>query len=146
MTTFASTVAAPTSIRPAPAAPLGDAASLADAEIAVCPVGRLTRGRGVAALLPDGRQVAVYLVDDEVYALCNIDPVARAAVMSRGLVGDRAGTPALISPIGKQAYALVDGRGLDDPTRGITVFPVRVAADGTVVVSTDVAVRHPHRA
>ena len=87
MTTFASTVAAPTSIRPAPAAPLGDAASLADAEIAVCPVGRLTRGRGVAALLPDGRQVAVYLVDDEVYALCNIDPVARAAVMSRGLVG-----------------------------------------------------------
>ena len=73
-------------------------------EIAVCPVGRLIPGRGVAALLPDGRQVAVYRLDDDVvHALCNIDPVARAAVMSRGLVGDRAGVPAVISPIGKQA-------------------------------------------
>lgn len=112
-------------------------------EVAVCPVSHLIGGRGVAALLPDGRQVAVYLVDDEVHALCNIDPVARAAVMSRGLVGDRAGVPAVISPIGKQAYALADGRGLDDPTRGISVFPVRVAGDGTVVVATEAAVRHP---
>lgn len=112
-------------------------------EIAVCSVSRLIGGRGVAALLPDGRQVAVYLVDDEVHALCNIDPVARAAVMSRGLVGDRAGVPVVISPIGKQAYALEDGRGLDDPERGISVFPVRVVADGTVVVATEAAVRHP---
>ena len=50
-------------------------------EIPVCPVGQLISGRGVAALLPDGRQVAVYMVDGEVHALCNIDPVARAAVM-----------------------------------------------------------------
>lgn len=112
-------------------------------EVAVCPVSHLIGGRGVAALLPDGRQVAVYLVDDEVHALCNIDTVARAAVMSRGLVGDRAGVPAVISPIGKQAYALEDGRGLDDPSRGVSVFPVRVAGDGTVVVATEAAVRHP---
>ncbi|KZO57842.1 nitrite reductase small subunit [Dietzia sp. HMSC21D01] len=100
-------------------------------------------GRGVAALLPDGRQVAVYTLDDgEVHAVCNIDPVARAAVMSRGLVGDRGGVPAVISPIGKQAYALEDGRGLDDPSRGISVFPARVAGDGTVYVATEPAVRH----
>lgn len=111
-------------------------------EIPVCPVGQLISGRGVAALLPDGRQVAVYLVDGEVHALCNIDPVARAAVMSRGLVGDRAGVPAVISPIGKQAYALADGRGLDDPSRGISVFPARVASDGTVVIATEAAVRY----
>lgn len=113
------------------------------AEIAVCPVDRLIPGRGVAALLPDGRQVAVYLLDDgEVHALCNIDPVAGAAVMSRGLVGDRAGVPAVISPIGKQAYALADGRGLDDAARGITVFPARIDLDGTVVVATEATVRH----
>lgn len=113
------------------------------AEVAVCPVDRLIPGRGVAALLPDGRQVAVYLVDDdEVHAVCNIDPVARAAVMSRGLVGDRAGVPTVISPIGKQAYSLEDGHGLDDPSRGLTVFPARVERDGMVVVSTEPAVRH----
>lgn len=118
-------------------------ATLPVAEIAVCPVNRLIPGRGVAALLPDGRQVAVYLLDDGgVHALCNIDPVARAAVMSRGLVGDRAGVPSIISPIGKQAYALHDGHSLDDPTRGLSVFPARVESDGTVVVSTQPAVRH----
>lgn len=111
-------------------------------EIPVCPIDRLISGRGVAALLPDGRQVAVYLVGDEVHALCNIDPVARAAVMSRGLVGDRAGVPAVISPIGKQAYALADGRGLDDASRGISVFPARVGGDGMVVVATEATVRH----
>lgn len=111
-------------------------------EIAVCSVSRLIGGRGVAALLPDGRQVAVYLVDDDVHAICNIDPVARAAVMSRGLVGDRAGVPAVISPIGKQAYSLHDGRGLDDPGHGVSVFPARIAADGTVVVATEAAIRH----
>ena len=99
-------------------------------------------GRGVAALLPDGRQVAVYLIGETVYAVCNIDPVARAAVMSRGLVGDRAGVPAVISPIGKQAYSLADGRGIDDPERGVSVFPARIAADGTVLVTTEAAIRH----
>lgn len=114
------------------------------AEVTVCPVSRLTPGRGVAALLPDDRQVAVYLLDDgEVHALCNIDPIARAAVMSRGLVGDRSGVPAVMSPIGKQAYALEDGHCLDEPDRGLTVFPARVDRDGSVVVSTDALVRHP---
>lgn len=112
----------------------------AGGQVAVCPVGRLVPGRGVAALLPDGRQVAVFLVDDEVHALCNIDPVARAAVMSRGLVGDRRGVPVVISPLGKQAYAIADGRGLDDPSRGLSVFPARITEDGTVVISTEPAI------
>lgn len=146
MTTFLPRTTAPATAPAAtgtPAAPALASVLVATAEIAVCPVDRLTSGRGVAALLPDGRQVAVYLVDDEVHAVCNIDPVARAAVMSRGLVGDRAGVPAVISPLGKQAYALEDGRGLDDPARGISVFPARVAADGTVLIATEAAVRHP---
>ena len=116
------------------------AADRASGQVTVCPVGSLVPGRGVAALLPDGRQVAVFLVDDEVHALCNIDPVARAAVMSRGLVGDRGGVPVVISPLGKQAYAIADGRGLDDPSRGLSVFPARITEAGTVVISTEPAI------
>lgn len=112
-------------------------------ELAICPAQRLIPGRGVAALLPDGRQLAVYLLEDgTVHALCNIDPLARAAVMSRGLVGDRSGVRAVISPIGKQAYALEDGRGLDDQDCALTVFPARVDADETVVVATEAVYRH----
>ena len=52
-------------------------ALLSPTEIEVCPLERLIPGRGVAALLPDGRQIAVYLLDDgSVHALCNIDPIA----------------------------------------------------------------------
>lgn len=120
-------------------------ATLQPAEITVCPVARLVPGRGVAALLPDGRQVAMFLLaDGGVHALCNIDPVARAAVMSRGLVGDRGGVPVVLSPLGKQAYALEDGRCLDDEEVGLTVFPARID-DGEVVVSTDAIVRHHER-
>lgn len=104
------------------------------AEVTVCPLSRLVPGRGVAALLPDGRQLALYLLPDgSVHALCNIDPIARAAVMSRGLVGDRGGVPVAISPIGKQAFAFDDGRCLDDEEYRLTVFDARVR-DGTVVV------------
>ena len=117
-------------------------ALLSPTEIEVCPLERLIPGRGVAALLPDGRQIAVYLLyDGSVHALCNIDPIARAAVMSRGLVGDRGGVPVAISPIGKQAYALEDGRGVDDESYGLSVFPAR-GVDGTVLVSTEAAIRH----
>lgn len=140
MTTFLPRTASRTSTTSSPLT--SSRGSTFRGEVAVCSVSRLIGGRGVAALLPDGRQVAVYLVGDEVHALCNIDPVARAAVMSRGLVGDRAGVPVVISPIGKQAYALGDGRGLDDPATGVSVFPVRVAGDGTVVVATEASVRH----
>lgn len=120
-------------------------APAASAEITVCPVDRLVPGRGVAALLPDGRQVAVYLLDDgTVHALCNIDPLARAAVMSRGLVGDRAGVPVVLSPLGKQAFALEDGHCLDVEGAGLTVFPARVSG-GEVVVSTEEVVRHQER-
>ncbi|MFN3602044.1 MAG: nitrite reductase small subunit NirD [Dietzia sp.] len=120
-------------------------ATLSPSEIVVCPLERLTPGRGVAALLSDGRQIAVFLLDDgSIHALCNIDPIARAAVMSRGLVGDRAGVPVAISPIGKQAYALEDGRGIDDESYGLSVFPARVV-DGTVLVSTEATIRHQGR-
>lgn len=116
-------------------------ATLSPAEITVCPVDRLAPGRGVAALLPDGRQVAVFLLDDgEVHALCNIDPVARASVMSRGLVGDRGGVPVVFSPIGKQAYALADGRGLDDDSVSLSVFPVRID-DGQVVLTPESVIK-----
>ena len=147
-TGIADTVAAPSGISaagPGTAAPApapNRRSSTFHGEISVCSVDTLIGGRGVAALLPDGRQVAVYLIGETVYAVCNIDPVARAAVMSRGLVGDRAGVPAVISPIGKQAYSLADGRGIDDPERGVSVFPARIAADGTVLVTTEAAIRH----
>ncbi|MEV4318573.1 nitrite reductase small subunit NirD [Actinocrispum sp. NPDC049592] len=100
----------------------------------VCPLDRLLPYRGVAALLPGGVQVALFRTGDgNVYALSNIDPYSRAAVLSRGIVGDRGGVPVAVSPMHKNAFDLRTGVCVDDPDVSVEVFPVRVDA-GMVLV------------
>lgn len=104
--------------------------------IPVCDLSVLQPNRGVAALLPTGEQVAVFRTqDDEVFALSNLDPFSGAAVLSRGIVGDRGGVPVAVSPIYKQAFNLRTGACVDDPTVMVSVYPVRMDA-GTILVGT----------
>jgi nitrite reductase (NADH) small subunit len=99
----------------------------------VCPAGRLLPERGVAALFGEV-QVAVFRTfDGAVHALGNIDPFSGAAVLSRGVVGDRGGVPVVASPVYKQSFGLRDGRCLDDPDVTVPAYPARVT-DGMVQV------------
>ncbi len=103
----------------------------------VCELTALQPNRGAAALLPDGTQVAVFrTVDDKVYALSNVDPFSGASVLSRGIVGDRGGVPVVVSPVYKQAFELRTGVCVDDPAVSVDVYPVRVTADRTILVSS----------
>lgn len=99
----------------------------------VCAYDRLQSERGVAALLGDV-QVAVFRTHDgAVHALGNIDPFSGAAVLSRGIVGDRRGHPTVASPLYKQVFSLVSGRCLDEPEVVVPTYPVQVV-DGWVQV------------
>lgn len=99
-----------------------------------CALGELLPGRGVAVLLPEGAQAALFrLADGTLAAVGNIDPFGRAAVMSRGLVGDRCGEPTVASPLLKQVFSLADGRCLDDEAYALPVYDVRVV-DGFVEI------------
>ncbi|WP_373139554.1 nitrite reductase small subunit NirD [Mycobacterium marinum] len=101
-----------------------------------CAYDHLIPGRGVGVLLDDGSQAALFRLDDgSVHALGNIDPFSGAAVLSRGIVGDRDGRAAVQSPIQKQAFALDDGSCLDDPRVSVPVYPARVTADGKIQVA-----------
>jgi nitrite reductase (NADH) small subunit len=94
----------------------------------VAAVDQLTPGRGVAALV-GGRQVAVFLVDGgEVLAVDNYDPFSGAHVLSRGIVGDRAGAVKVASPVYKQSFDLRTGQCLDDEAVRIATYPVRIRA------------------
>ncbi|TQF66100.1 nitrite reductase small subunit NirD [Rhodococcus spelaei] len=94
-----------------------------------CPLSHLIPGRGVAVLIRGVEQAALFLLEDgSLYAVGNIDPFGRAAVMSRGLVGDRAGEPIVVSPLLKQVFSLADGRCLDDESVRLPVYDVRVWA------------------
>ncbi|KUI22433.1 nitrite reductase small subunit [Mycobacterium sp. GA-1285] len=102
---------------------------------AACRYDVLIPNRGVGVLLADGGQAALFRLDDgSLRAIGNIDPFSGAAVMSRGIVGDRGGRPTVQSPIKKQAFALDDGVCLDDPDVALPVYPTRLTADGQVEV------------
>lgn len=105
--------------------------------LTVCPVDRLQPGRGAAALVGDTQVALFRLADGSVYALGNIDPFTGAAVVSRGIVGDRGGEPTVASPLHKQVFALRDGRclaGADDGDAvSLPAFVVRAVGDALQV-------------
>ena len=83
----------------------------------------------MAALLPDGRQAAVFRDRaGALYAIDNRDPFGGAAVLSRGLTGTHQGRPYVASPLLKQRFDLETGRCLDDETVAVTAYEVRTAA------------------
>ncbi|MDQ2638082.1 MAG: nitrite reductase small subunit NirD [Actinomycetota bacterium] len=95
----------------------------------------LIPNRGVGVLLNDGMQAALFRLDDgSLHAVGNIDPFCGAAVLSRGIVGDRGGRPIVQSPIKKQAFALDNGVCLDDPDITLPVYPTRVTDGGHVEI------------
>lgn len=101
-----------------------------------CHRSALLAGRGAAVLLPDGEQAALFLLSDgTLAAVGNIDPFGRAAVMARGITGDRRGEPTVASPLGKQVFSLIDGRCLDDESHALPVYDVRVV-DGFIEIGS----------
>lgn len=95
--------------------------------LAVCAAEALLPGRGVAALLPDGRQAALFRDRaGRTYAIGNVDPFTGAGVLSHGLVGAVGDRPYVASPLLKQRFDLVDGRCLDDEAVAVATYPVRV--------------------
>ncbi len=100
---------------------------LEDDWFTVCEASRLTPGRGMAALLPDGRQVALFVDrSGRAYAIDNRDPFAGAQVLSRGLLGSASGAPFVASPLLKQRFDLATGRCLDDDSVSVTAYEARL--------------------
>lgn len=99
---------------------------LTDGWFTVCDLAVLMPGRGVAALLPDGHQVALFLDrTGRMYAIDNRDPFSGAAVLSRGLTGTHQGRPFVASPLLKQRFDLESGQCLDDETVRVATYEVR---------------------
>jgi nitrite reductase (NADH) small subunit len=114
----------------------------------LCGLDDLVPGRGVAALLRDGTQAAVFADRaGRTYVIGNRDPFTGAYVLSRGLLGsapaeaaeaetrktpgDRTGTggrahaPFVASPLLKQRFDLRTGRCLEDDSVSVPVYRSR---------------------
>ncbi len=95
--------------------------------IDVCAVDDLQPDSGVCALAA-GKQVALFYLSktQQVFAVSNLDPIGKANVLSRGMVGDLGGEPMLASPLYKQHYSLLTGACFEFDDIKIATYPVRI--------------------
>jgi len=93
--------------------------------VRICDYDAIYPDTGVGALV-DGRQVAVFrLSDGTLHAVSNFDPFSGANVLSRGIVGDRAGEPKVASPLYKHTFNLRTGLCYEDAAVRLDVYRVR---------------------
>jgi nitrite reductase (NADH) small subunit len=107
----------------------------------VCSLDDLQPDSGICALV-EGKQVAIFfLVKEQVaYAIHNYDPIGKANVLSRGMIGDIKGEPVVASPLYKQHFSLETGVCLEDESVTIPTYPIRIQNGRVEVqVSTDSA-------
>ncbi|GKT11608.1 MAG: nitrite reductase (NADH) small subunit [Thiomicrorhabdus sp.] len=98
----------------------------------VCSVDDLVKNSGVNALV-NGQQVAIYYIDDQVFAIGNYDPVGKANVMSRGMTGSIGDTLVVAAPLYKENYNLATGVCIEDETLSIPSYEAKIE-NGSVLV------------
>jgi nitrite reductase (NADH) small subunit len=102
----------------------------------ICSLEDIVPNTGICALV-HGRQVAVFRVAADahrLYAIDNFDPNARAAVLSRGLVGSIGERVVVASPLYKHHFDLQSGECLEVPENSVSAYPVRLE-NGAVLVA-----------
>ena len=105
---------------------------------AVCAVEAIPAQAGIGARLGE-MQIALFRLNDKVYALDNQEPGSQANVLSRGLLGDAGGEPMVISPLYKQRIRLRDGRSCESGEPMVRAWPVKIE-DGKVWVGNQALV------
>ncbi|SMY31977.1 Nitrite reductase (NADH) small subunit [Photobacterium andalusiense] len=94
--------------------------------ITVCNENDLFLDAGVCALV-NGHQIALFLCghNNSLYAINNYDPIGKANVLSRGIVGSLNGTVVVASPLYKQHFCLESGQCVERAETLVPTYPVR---------------------
>ena len=100
-------------------------------QITLCDQNDLVANSGICAIV-DGQQLAIFYLPNEspqIYAIGNWDPIGKANVLSRGMVGDINERLVVASPLYKQHFDLLTGECLDDNDEAVPVYKVELASD-----------------
>ncbi len=103
--------------------------------ITLCGLSDLIPNSGICAQV-DGQQIALFYLPSEnhqVYAIGNWDPIGKANVLARGIVGDIDGRLVVASPLYKQHFDLLTGECLEDDQVSVAAFSVALVADQVVL-------------
>jgi nitrite reductase (NADH) small subunit len=101
----------------------------------ICNTTDLVKDSGISALLMndansagEDEQIAIFHIpnsEEKIYAVGNYDPIGKANVLYRGLVGCIDDEPVVSSPLYKQHFSLKTGQCLQEEQR-ISVYPIRI--------------------
>lgn len=103
--------------------------------IAIFSLSELQEDSGACVLINDV-QIAVFYLPKEtppLYAMHNWDPLGKANVLYRGIVGDINGELMVASPLYKQHYSLGTGRCLEDETTRVPIYEISLEGDSVIV-------------
>ena len=94
--------------------------------IDVCELNDLIPDTGACALI-NNEQVAIFRMNnlDQLFAVSNFDPVGRANVISRGLIGSLGEDLVVASPLYKQHFNLETGLCIEEPQHHLKTYPIR---------------------
>lgn len=98
--------------------------------VSICPDQDLLTNTGLCAL-HEGEQVAIYKINpcaeysQDLYAISNYDPIGKANVLSRGILGNIGDHLIVASPLYKQHFDLNTGECLEDPEQNVKTYEVR---------------------
>lgn len=98
---------------------------------AVCSKRDLVPDSGIAVWTEQG-PVAVFSVPEVepgLFAIGHYDPIGKANVLARGIVGDIKGEPVVASPLYKQHFSLRSGQCLENPDASVPVYAVRLQGE-----------------
>ena len=102
----------------------------------VCETNDLVTNSGVCALV-DSQQVAIFSLkingETQVFAISNYDPIGKANVLYRGLLGSIGGATVVASPLYKEHYFLETGLCKEHDDVSVTAYAVKVEGEKVFV-------------
>ena len=101
----------------------------------ICNLQDLVSNSGVCVKIDD-QQVALFYLPDEspkIYAIGNWDPIGKANVLSRGIVGDIGQRLVVASPLYKHHFDLQTGDCIEESDIKVSVFDVTLVADEVIL-------------
>lgn len=101
----------------------------------ICSRDDLIENSGVCALV-NNQQIALFLLPDteqKIFAIENWDPIGKANVMSRGMVGSIGEELVVASPLYKQHYSLITGVCIEEDLR-LKTYEVAIQDDAVVLL------------
>ena len=97
----------------------------------ICKKSDLVENSGVCALINDEQVALFYLphTDKKIFAISNWDPIGKANVLSRGILGSIKEAIVVASPLYKQHFDLETGMCIEDETIKLKTYPVFIEGD-----------------